>query len=108
MGIKSINLGYTYWEWGENNDYWAWKITFSINYLVIQDILLNLFGLPNFCLNNLQFKKDASKFFKIEFPELDNDEIFDFINFLYPNVEGTFENIATSKNNTFQFLWYSI
>ncbi len=71
---------------------------------VIQDILLNLFGLPNFCLNNLQFKKDASKFFKNEFPELENNEIFDLINFLYPSVEGTFENIVSGKNNTFSFL----
>jgi len=71
---------------------------------VIQDILLNLFNLPNFCLNNLQFKKDASKFFKNEFPELDNNEIFDFLNFLYPNAEGTFENIVAGKNNTFNFL----
>lgn len=71
---------------------------------VIQDILLNLFGLPNFCLNNIQFKKDASKFFKNEFPELDNNEIFDLLNFLYPNTEGTFENIVASKNNTFSFL----
>ena len=71
---------------------------------VIQDILLNLFGLPNFCLNNLQFKKDASKFFKNEFPELENNEIFDLINFLYPSVEGTFENIISGKNNTFSFL----
>lgn len=71
---------------------------------VIQDILLNLFGLPNFCLNNLQFKKDASKFFKNEFPELENNEIFDLLNFLYPNTEGTFENIVSSKNNTFNIL----
>lgn len=71
---------------------------------VIQDILLNLFNLPNFCLNNPQFKKDASQFFKNEFPELDNNEIFNLINFLYPAVEGTFENIIAGKNNTFNFL----
>lgn len=71
---------------------------------VIQDILLNLFNLPNFCLNNLQFKKDASRFFKNEFPELENNEIFDLINFLYPSVEGTFENIVAGKTNTFKFL----
>ena len=71
---------------------------------VIQDILINLFGLPNFCLNNEQFKKDASKFFKNEFPELNNNEIYDILNFLYPEKEGTFENIVSCKNNTFKFL----
>ena len=71
---------------------------------VIQDILLNTFGLPNFCLNNEQFKKDASKFFKNEFPELNNNEISDLLNFLYPEKEGTFENIVSCKNNTFTFL----
>ena len=71
---------------------------------VIQDILLNLFNLPNFCLNNTQFKKDASSFFKNEFPELNNNEILDIINFLYPCAEGTFENIVSNKNNTFTFL----
>ena len=71
---------------------------------VIQDILLNLFNLPNFCLNNLQFKKDASKFFKNEFPELSNNEVFDVLNFLYPTNEGTFEEIVAGKNRTFEFL----
>ena len=71
---------------------------------LIQDILLNLFNLPNFCLNNLQFKKDASKFFKNEFPNLSNSEVFDIINFLYPHKDGTFEEIVERKNCTFDFL----
>ena len=72
---------------------------------VVQDILLNIFNLPNFCVNNLQFKKDASKFFKNEFPELNNDNIFDLINFLYPVKEGTFEQIAAAKTKTFEMLY---
>lgn len=72
---------------------------------VIQDILLNVFNLPNFCLNNLQFKKDASKYFKNEFPELSNNEIFDLLNFLYPNKDGTFEEIVSNKNYTFEILY---
>lgn len=71
---------------------------------LIQDILLNIFNLPNFCLTNLQFKKDSSRFFKNEFPELNNKEIFDLINFLYPSKDGTFEDIVANKNNTFDFL----
>ncbi len=71
---------------------------------LIQDILLNIFNMPNFCLSNLQFKKDASKFLKNEFPELDNNEIFDLINFLYPSKEGKFEDILTAKHNSFGIL----
>lgn len=71
---------------------------------VIQEILLTLFNLPNFCINNLQFKKDASKFFKNEFPELSNNEIFDVLNFLYPTEDGLFEDIVSQKNKTFDFL----
>ena len=71
---------------------------------LIQDMLLNIFNLPNFCLSNLQFKKDASKFLKNEFPELNNNEIFDLINFLYPSKEGKFEDILTCKHTTFGFL----
>lgn len=71
---------------------------------VIQDILLNVFNLPNFCLINEQFKKDASQFFRNEFPELTNNEVSDLINFLYPLKDGTFEDIVNNKNNTFNFL----
>lgn len=71
---------------------------------LIQDILLNIFNLPNFCLNNLQFKKDSSKFFRNEFPELNNNQVFDLINFLYPSKDGTFEDIVGNKNSTFEFL----
>ncbi len=71
---------------------------------IIQDILLNIFKLPNFCIDNLQFKQDASDYFTNEFPELNSNEIFDLLNFLYPTKEGIFEDIATCKNKTFNFL----
>ena len=35
---------------------------------VIQDILLNIFNLPDFCIDNPQFRKDFCKFFSNEFP----------------------------------------
>lgn len=72
---------------------------------LIQDILLNIFNLPNFCLNDARFKKDAFKFFKNEFSELENNEITELINFLYPEKEGTFENIFSNKNKTFTLLY---
>ncbi len=71
---------------------------------LIQEILLNIFNLPNFCLGNNQFKKDASKYFKNEFPELENNEVLNLINFLYPQKEGTFEDIVINKNKTFEIL----
>lgn len=72
---------------------------------LIQDILLNLFSLPNICINNLQFKKDASKFFRNEFPELTNNEVFDLLNLLYPHTEGNFEDIISNKTKTFNCLF---
>lgn len=72
---------------------------------LIQDILLNIFNLPNFCLSDVRFKKDAFKFFKNEFTELENFEITELINFLYPEKEGTFEEIFSNKNKTFSLLF---
>lgn len=72
---------------------------------LIQDILLNVFNLPNFCLNDTHFKKDAFKFFKNEFENFDNSEITELVNFLYPEKEGTFENIFSNKNKTFTLLY---
>ena len=72
---------------------------------LIQDILLNVFNLPNFCINNIDFKKNASQYFKNEFSDLNNNEIFDLLNFLYPVKEGTFENIISAKTKTFAFLY---
>lgn len=72
---------------------------------LIQDILLNLFNLPGFCVNNLKFKKDASKFFQNEFPFFSNDEIVNLLNFLYPFQEGTFENLISNKTKTFNLLY---
>ena len=52
---------------------------------LIQDIIFNLYNLPNFCLNNEKFIKDAVKLFRSKFPYLNNEEVNDFINFLYPS-----------------------
>lgn len=71
---------------------------------VIQDILLNTFNLPNFCINSTQFKKDAHDFFKNEFPNLSNNEIGNLLNFLYPYKEGDFEDILANKTKTFEIL----
>ena len=71
---------------------------------LIQDIIFNLFNLPNFCINSNKFKKDATKLFRNKFPYLSNEEIADFLNFLYPSVFGFFEDIAERKTKTYNFL----
>ena len=71
---------------------------------LIQDMMLNLFNLPNFCLNSLKFKKDATKFFQNEFPYLNHAEVYDFLNFLYPSQMGTFEELHLNKSRTFDLL----
>ena len=52
---------------------------------LIQDMLLNTLKLPNFCVNDAQFKKDALNFFKNEFAELNDRELHNLLNFLYPD-----------------------
>lgn len=71
---------------------------------LIQDFLLNVFNLPNFCIYNLQYQHDATEFFKKEFPEMSEDEIADLINFLYPHIDGTFEDLLNNKRKMFSFL----
>ena len=71
---------------------------------LIQDILFNFFNLPNFCINNEKFTKDAVKLFQSKFPYLNNEEIHDFLNFLYPSNFGMFEEIGERKNKTFDLL----
>lgn len=71
---------------------------------LIQDMLFNLFNLPNFCLNNEKFTKDAIKLFRNKFPYLNDEEIGDFLNFLYPSNFGMFEEISERKLKTFNIL----
>ena len=71
---------------------------------LIQDILFNLYDLPNFCINSPKFKKDAAKLFRNKFPYLNNEEIDDFLNFLYPVNFGMFEEISARKTKTFNLL----
>lgn len=70
----------------------------------LQELLLSFFGLPNFCIINTQFEKDAVKFFKHTFPSLNNDEIIRFINFLYPHKTGGYEEIIENKAKTFNLM----
>ena len=71
---------------------------------VVQDMLLNLFKLPNYCASNDEINAEAHKFFENEFKFLDESEIFDFINFLYTSKDGHYEDIIINKKRTTNFL----
>ena len=72
---------------------------------LIQDMILNMFNLPNFCINTPDFKKDAAKFFQNEFPEMTGFEVNNFINFLYSFQDGKFEDLLINKKKTFNTLF---
>ncbi len=71
---------------------------------VVQDMLLNLFNLPNFCVIDDEVKKDAISFFSKEFRFLNTNEISEFFNFLYNTEIGNFEDIVINKKRTFSIL----
>ena len=71
---------------------------------VIQDMLLNLFNLPTFCINNEEMQNDAVKFFSNEFKFLNSNEISLFINFLYNFQDGDYEDIIINKRKTYSIL----
>ncbi len=72
---------------------------------VIQDMVLNLYNLPNFFINTPDFKKDATKFFQNEFPDMNSHEVQTFINFLYSSQNGNFEDLIINKKRTFNVLY---
>lgn len=71
---------------------------------VVQDMLLNLFKLPNFYLNNEDLRKDAQDFFSSEFRFLSPCEISDFLNFLYNSKDGNYEDIIINKKKNYDIL----
>lgn len=71
---------------------------------VVQDMLLNLFKLPNYATNSEDLNSDVLSFFGKEFKFLSEDEIPDFINFLYSSKEGRYEDIIINKKRTLQIL----
>ena len=70
----------------------------------IQDVLLNLFNLNNFCIDKENLKKESIKFFKQDFQDVTSDEVLDFINFLYPEKFGEFKNIHANREHTTNIL----
>lgn len=71
---------------------------------VIQDMLINLFSLPNFGIDNPALKKNANDFFAKEFKFLQQPEIADLINFIYSFNDGNYEDIIINKKRTHSIL----
>ncbi|MBR6723015.1 AAA family ATPase [bacterium] len=71
---------------------------------VVQDMLLNLFKLPNYYINDEELKKDAVQFFSNEFRFLNPTEVSDFLNFLYNSKDGNYEDIIINKKKTYDIL----
>lgn len=69
-----------------------------------QDLLLTFFNINNFCPDTLQLKKNSLKFFKQDFPLLNNNEILDLLNFLYPENVDKYENIYFNKVKMFSIM----
>lgn len=105
---KTLVISHVMQELHEKHYIWFYGNCTPISQLtpggLLQDIILNLFNLPNFCINNNKFRKDASKYFQNEFPYLDAAEVNDLLNFLYPTKNGTFETILTNKTRHFELL----
>ena len=71
---------------------------------VVQDMLLNIFSLPNFGINNSELKKNANEFFSKEFKFLQPPEVADLINFIYSFNDGNYEDIIINKKRTYSIL----
>lgn len=71
---------------------------------VLQDMFLNLFNLPNFCINSDELQKDAKTFFTKNFRFLNTVEISDFFNFLYNFNDGNYEDIIINKKRMYSIL----
>lgn len=106
---KSVVLKETIQKLQEHNFLWLFGKCTPLTQLTpggyIQDMILNMFNLPNFCINTPDFKKDASNFFRNEFSEMTGNEINNFINFLYSFQDGKFEDLLINKKKTFDILY---
>ena len=71
---------------------------------VVQDMLINLFSLPNFGINTPELKKNANDFFSNEFKSLQPPEVADLVNFIYSFNEGNYEDIIINKKRTHSIL----
>ena len=105
---KTLVISHVIQELRENNYVWFYGNCTPITQLtpggLLQDIIMNIFNLPNFCINNNKFRKDATKYFQNEFPYLDTSEVGDLLNFLYPTKNGTFETMFAGKTRHFELL----
>ena len=83
------------WAMGECN-----ALTQITPFGYLQDVLLNLFNLSNFCSNIEDFIKNNTKVLEAQFYNLNAKEINDLLNFLYPYKSSEFNGILKRKDYT--------
>lgn len=75
------------------------------SYGCIRECLLRLLTLPDFHPDIKSFYSVQTKqLFVQNFETLNDDEIMDFMNFLYPSMQGNFEEILIAKDKTYELL----
>ena len=70
----------------------------------IQNLLINCFNIPSFCVDATQLIKDSQEFFSNEFSNLSSDEVCDLLNLLYPQKMDFYEKIFINKEKTINML----
>ena len=81
------------------------ELTKIAPYGCIRNFLLRVLSLPDFHPNMSSFFSDKSKqLFSSNFPSLSSQEIVDFMNFLYPSINGDFKDLSNNKIKTYILL----
>ena len=86
------------------NYHWIWAKCSNLTQIttggVVHEMMMNLFNLPDFCTKIEDIYPQALKYFSKELNFLNEKEIQLFINFLYPEKMGEFEDILIKKHQT--------
>ena len=105
---KSLILKYVRESFRKENYIWAMgecnALTQITPFGYIQDVLLNLFNLSNFTANVDEFRENNSKALHARFFNLNNKEVDDLVNFLYPAKTSEFNGILRRKEYTIEIL----
>ena len=81
------------------------ELTKITPYGAVRDAVLKLLSFPDFHPNMQSYMSEQSKeLFASNFSTLDQQEIQDFMNFLYPSVNGEYKDIYDNKLNTYSIL----
>lgn len=105
---KSTVLKYLFSDLMHQNYAWLWgecSANSQISpYGIFQEMILTFFNMPNFSNMSADFLKQAKNMLSENFPFLNQNDVFDLFNFLYPNLTSNFEDILINKDKTFALL----